>query len=119
MASEGIVSGGAYYNEKTRMPRNGCETSSRPDTSRPAKLTSAISERSSPTTCAGSRNATSLLASASGPTPCDSPAGPTTDLFGQAVAHAMGRLRAYGNAIVAQVAQAFIEAYMRAEGLSA
>jgi hypothetical protein len=36
-------------------------------------------------TCADTRNATSSLESADGVTPCDSPAGPTTDLFGQAL----------------------------------
>ena len=37
---------------------------------------------STPATCAASRNATFLPASASGPMPCDLPAGQTTDLFG-------------------------------------
>lgn len=39
-------------------------------------------------TCAASRSAISSPASADGATPCGSPDGPTTDLFGQALPHA-------------------------------
>ncbi len=44
--------------------------------------------KSSPMTSEDTTNATSLPASAAGPSPCDSPDGPTTDLCGQEVAHA-------------------------------
>ena len=45
------------------------------------------------TTCADTPSATSLLASEAGAKPCDSPAGPQTDLFGQALAPARALAR--------------------------
>lgn len=70
------------------MPRSGSATSSPPGTSRPATSTSDPSLTCAPTTCADTRSATSSPASADGASPCGSPAGPMTDLFGQEVAHA-------------------------------
>jgi hypothetical protein len=46
------------------------------------------SEKSKRRTCAATPSVTGSLALADGPLPCDSPAGPTTDLFGRAVAPA-------------------------------
>lgn len=67
------------------MPRSGSATSSPQGTSRPETLTSAPSSTCAPTICASTRSATSSPASADGASPCDSPAGPMTDLFGQEV----------------------------------
>lgn len=52
------------------------------------KLTPEISETCNPTTSEASCSAISSPASAGGPMPSDSPAGPTTDLFGRVVAPA-------------------------------
>src|SRR5262245_44909355 len=67
------------------MRRNGSGTSSRPAISRQATSTSAALQTCAPATSVATRNAISSLASAAGPTRCDSPDGLTTDLFGQAV----------------------------------
>jgi hypothetical protein len=72
--------------KSTLMPPSGSETSSPQDTSPPGMLTSAASSMSAPTTCAAIPNATSSQESADGPSPCASPDGLTTDLFGQALA---------------------------------
>jgi len=57
------------------------------------------SPMSDPKTSGGSPSATSSAESQAGPTPCGSPGGPTTDLFGQAVVHAHhSRRRAKGSA---------------------
>ena len=60
------------------------------------------------------RSAISSPASAFGAMPCGAPDGLTTDPSGPASAR-MGRLRGYGNAIVAPAAQVFIEAYLETE----
>jgi hypothetical protein len=65
------------------MQRNGSATSSTPDTSPAATLTSEASLTCGPTISAATSNAISSPASADGPTPSVSPGGPTTDLFGQ------------------------------------
>ena len=70
------------------MPLNGSATSSQPVQSHPATLTSEASLTCDRPTLADSSNAISSLASADGPTPCGSPDGPTTDLFGRALAPA-------------------------------
>lgn len=71
-----------------RSPRNGSETSSLPGSSHRVTLTSEASSMSSQTTCEATRNVISSPALADGATPCGSPDGPITDLFGQ------GRVRA-------------------------
>jgi hypothetical protein len=70
------------------MQRNGSETSSTPDTSPEATLTSGASLTLSPTTSADTPKPISSLASADGRSPSASRDGPTIDLFGQAHAHA-------------------------------
>jgi len=70
------------------MQPNGSGTSLTLDTSPPATLTSEASPMCGPTTCADMRNAISSPASADGRSPCASPNGPMTDLFGQAPARA-------------------------------
>ncbi len=70
------------------MPRNGSATSSQPDTSRPATLTSDQSSMFEPTICEATRNVISSPVSADGPMRSDSLVGPMTDLFGQAHAPA-------------------------------
>src|SRR5215471_16822617 len=70
------------------MPHDGSETSSPPDRSRPATSTSAASPIFMQLTLPGFGSATFLRESADGLMPCDSQGGPTTDLFGQEVAHA-------------------------------
>lgn len=69
------------------MPRNGSATSSKPATSRPATLTSEASLTCDRTICAATSNAISSPVSAAGRSHSVSPDGPTTDLFGQALAH--------------------------------
>jgi hypothetical protein len=64
------------------MPLNGSATSSPPDTSRPATLTSGQLSMFDPPTLPATASAISSLASADGPSPCVSPDGPMTDLFG-------------------------------------
>src|SRR5262245_56063426 len=70
------------------MQRNGSATSSTLDTSRQATLTSEASWTCGPTTSPDTGNATSSPASAAGRSPCGSPDGQMTDLFGQALAPA-------------------------------
>src|SRR6185503_8868739 len=65
----------------------GSETSLPRGTSHQEKLTSAASSTCKPTTSKVSGNAISSRGLVAGLTPSDSPVGPTTDLFGQAVAH--------------------------------
>lgn len=65
------------------MQRSGSETSSMPDTSHQATLTSDLSSTCKQTTSAAISNATSSLASADGLLPFGLLAGPTIDLFGQ------------------------------------
>jgi hypothetical protein len=68
------------------MPRNGSETLSRPDISPKATLTSDQFWMFPPTTSGDIPNAISSQASAAGASPCASPDGPTSDLFGPAPA---------------------------------
>lgn len=70
------------------MQRSGCETSSPLDTSRPETLTNETSGKSAPTTSGDTCSVISLRGSRDGPSPSDLRDGPTTDLFGLAVAHA-------------------------------
>lgn len=70
------------------MQHNGSATSSKPDISRQATLTSEASLMSEPTICADTISATSSPASVDGRSPSVWPDGLTTDLFGQAVAPA-------------------------------
>ena len=70
------------------MQRNGSETLSPADTSPTATLTSEALPTSRQTNCAATPNATSLQASEDGRSLSVSPDGPTTDLFGQALAPA-------------------------------
>lgn len=70
------------------MRHNGSEISSQADTSRQATLTSGASLTCAVPTSPDTINAISSPASAGGPSPSDSQAGPTTDLFGQEVAPA-------------------------------
>jgi len=70
------------------MQRDGSETSSQPGTSRQATLTNAASLTCGPTICADTTSAISSPASADGRSPCALQDGPTTDLFGQALAPA-------------------------------
>jgi hypothetical protein len=70
------------------MPHNGCATSSTPDTSHEAMLTSGQLSMFEPATSPDIPSAISSPASAAGASPCASPDGPTTDLFGQGVAPA-------------------------------
>lgn len=70
------------------MQRNGSEISSTQGTSPAESLTSAASLTCAPPTSPGTRNAISSQASPDGLSPSVSPAGPTTDLFGQALAPA-------------------------------
>jgi hypothetical protein len=70
------------------MPQSGFGYSSQPVTLPPETLMSDPSSMSVPTISAATRNATSSQESADGVTPCDSPVGPMTDLFGQALAPA-------------------------------
>lgn len=70
------------------MPHNGSAISSPQDTLPPGMSTSAVFLTCGPAISPDIRNAISLPASADGPLPCDSPAGPTLDLFGQEVAPA-------------------------------
>ena len=66
------------------MPRNGSATSSQPDTSPRETLTSAASSTCGPTISAATTNVTSLPASADGPMPSASLAGPTSSTSGLA-----------------------------------
>ncbi len=66
------------------MPPNGSATSSPPDTSPAATLTSAASPTCGPTILPDTPNAISSPASEGGRSPFVSPDGPMTDLFGQA-----------------------------------
>ena len=75
------------------MPPNGSATSSQPDTSRQAMLTSEASLTCKPTISGATNSVISLPASVDGPSPSDLQAGPTTDLFG-AVAVPVSRFRA-------------------------
>lgn len=68
-----------------RSPLSGSATSSRPGTSRQATLTNDPSSMSGPTISPDTRNVISSPASEDGRSPCVSPDGPTTDLFGQAL----------------------------------
>ena len=70
------------------MRRSGSATSSSLGTSLPATLTSEASPMCEPPICAATSSATSSPGSAAGATLSVSPAGPTTDLFGQALAPA-------------------------------
>jgi hypothetical protein len=70
------------------MQHSGSETSSTLDTSRPALLTNEASLMCSPATSLDSCSVTSSPESACGVMPCAAPAGPMTDLFGQALAPA-------------------------------
>src|SRR5258708_5003522 len=70
------------------MPRNGSETSSKQGTSPPETLTNDPSLMSPPAISAATSKPISLQELGGGPTPSDSPGGPTTDLFGQALAPA-------------------------------
>jgi hypothetical protein len=70
------------------MQPNGSATSSPPDTSRQATLTSEASLTCGPTISADTPNAISSPASADGRSPSVSPDGQMTDLFGQALAPA-------------------------------
>jgi hypothetical protein len=70
------------------MQHSGSGTSSTLDTSRQASLTSEASLMSSPAISPDSCSVTSSPASVSGAMPCAVPAGPMTDLFGQALAPA-------------------------------
>jgi hypothetical protein len=70
------------------MPLNGSETLSMPDTSHEAMSTSDQLSMFPPTTSPDIPNATSLPASAVGPTHCASPDGQTRDLLGPAPAPA-------------------------------
>ena len=74
--------------KSTPTPRSGFETSSPPDTSRPAMLTSDRSRMSSQATSPDTRNATSSPVSEAGAEPSASPAGTIADLFGPALAPA-------------------------------
>jgi len=65
------------------MPPNGSATSSTPDTSPKATLTSGASLTCAQPISLAIRNAISSPASGDGLSPCGSPAGLTTDLFGQ------------------------------------
>jgi hypothetical protein len=65
------------------MPRNGSETSSTPDTSRQATLTSEASLTCTPTISEATPNAISSQGLADGPIPSGLPDGMTLDLFGQ------------------------------------
>jgi len=65
------------------MPPNGSATSSKPDTSRQATLTSGASLTLPGPSLSDTRSVTSSLALADGPLPSDSRDGRTTDLFGQ------------------------------------
>ena len=68
--------------KSTQQQPNGYETSSNPVTLHQDTSMKEASKMSTPATCAVSRNATFSPALASGPMPCDLPAGQTTDLFG-------------------------------------
>lgn len=70
------------------MPQSGFGDSSQPVTSPPETSTSDQSSMSTQTTSVATPNATSSPESADGATPCALPDGPTTDLFGQALAPA-------------------------------
>jgi hypothetical protein len=70
------------------MPHSGSEISLPPGTSPLALLMSAASLTSIQMSCAGTPSATSSLESGDGATPCASPDGQMTDLFGQEVAPA-------------------------------
>jgi hypothetical protein len=70
------------------MPPNGSATSLRKTSSPPATLTSEASPTCGPMTCADIPSAIGLQALADGLSPCASPDGPMTDLFGQAPAPA-------------------------------
>jgi hypothetical protein len=70
------------------MPQSGFGYSSQPATSPRATSTSDPSSKCNPTTCADTLNATSSPVSADGHSPCGSPDGPMTDLFGRALAPA-------------------------------
>lgn len=70
------------------MPHSGCETSLRLGISRRATLTSDQSLTSVPTICAAMPKPISSPVLAVGQSPLDLPAGPMTDLFGQAHAPA-------------------------------
>lgn len=70
------------------MPPNGLETSSLPDTFPKVKLTSDPSLTCASMTSLDTRSATSSPGSGDGLSHSVSQAGPTTDLFGQEVAHA-------------------------------
>ncbi len=79
------------------MPRNGSETSSTPGTSPEATLTSGALQTCEPTTSEATPRPISSPASADGQSPSVSPAGLTTDLFGQALApasHSLPQARA-------------------------
>jgi hypothetical protein len=68
------------------MLPSGLETSSLPDTLPPGTSMSEASSKFTPTTSADTTNVTSSQESADGASLCVSPAGPMTDLFGQALA---------------------------------
>lgn len=70
------------------MRRNGSGTSSKPVILPEGMLTNDPSSLSDPRMSEAIRSAISSLESAAGPSPSDSPDGPTTDLFGQALAPA-------------------------------
>lgn len=70
------------------MPPNGFATSSPQDSLPPATLTSEASPMCGPMTCEATRNVIGSPGLEAGPSPCVSPDGPMTDLFGQAPAPA-------------------------------
>ena len=72
----------------TNTPQAGSVNSSPMDSSPPDTLTSAASPTSNPPTLKDTSSVTSSPESEAGRSPCNSPDGLTTDLFGQALAHA-------------------------------